>query len=276
VTERHPGSAGDFRNYIGMEFVRAEAGSMRVGRFEPICPARAAAEVQQQGDEPPSHGPRRDPRALWTAGDLRRCQERVARESTPGYTVVIERPFLIGKFPVTQAEWRRVMGTNPPVFQGPRVEGNSGRHPVDNVTWDDAQAFLARLNELEPGSRYRLPTELEWEYAARAGADVDLPWAELRDHAWLGLVDKGTTQPVGQKRPNAWGIRDMLGNVWEWVEDYYNHRLYSDPSPPRTGTVRVLRGGSFLGDVKNVSYFERGAGPGNGFDVGFRVVREID
>jgi formylglycine-generating enzyme required for sulfatase activity len=88
-------------------------------------------------------------------------------------------------------------------------------------------------------------------------------------------VDKGTTHPVGGKKPNAWGLHDMLGNVWEWVEDYYNEKQFADPTPPLTGTVHVLRGGSFTSDVKNATWSTHAAGPGNGYDVGFRIVRAI-
>jgi sulfatase modifying factor 1 len=220
-------------------------------------------------------GARVDPRALWSAEDYQRCQEMARRHATPGFRVTIDRPFYIGRHEVTQAQWRRVMGTNPSVFQGARVEGDADRHPVDSVTWEDAQAFIRRLNQLDTTAVYRLPTEFEWEYAARAGAERDLPWPQVRDHAWLADTDKGTTHPVGQKRANAWGLHDMLGNVWEWVYDFYNEKLFADPVPPQSGEVHVLRGGSFLGDVKNVSYFTHAGGPGNGFDVGFRVVREV-
>jgi formylglycine-generating enzyme required for sulfatase activity len=81
---------------------------------------------------------------------------------------------------------------------------------------------------------------------------------------------------VGQKEPNAWGLYDTLGNVWEWVQDYYNEKIFADPTPPDTGTVHVLKGASFVGDVKNLTYRTHGAGPANGWDVGFRVVREVE
>lgn len=242
---------------VGIEFVLIEPGTMLVGRFQPTCPDRGAEAV-----------------ALWTEEDHRRCEEIARRDATPGFTVRIERPFYIGKYEVTQAQWRAVMGSNPSHFQGARVAGDSDRHPVDNVTWEDAQAFVRRLGELDRSARYRLPTEFEWEYAARAGATDDLPWQEIREQAQMGLTDKGTPQPVGLKRPNAWGLHDTLGNVWEWVEDHYNEKLFPDPTPPRTGTTHVLRGGSFVGDVKNVTYFTHAGGPGNGWDVGLRVVRE--
>ena len=80
---------------------------------------------------------------------------------------------------------------------------------------------------------------------------------------------------VGTKKPNAWGLHDMLGNVWEWVSDYYNEKIFADPVPPRDGTTHVLKGGGFLGDVKNTTYSTHAAGPGDGFDVGFRIVRDL-
>jgi formylglycine-generating enzyme len=254
-------------NALGMELVRIEPGSMVVGRFQPACPV-----------PPPGGGaerPRTDSRTQWTAEDSRRCEEMVKRDAMPGFTVHIDRPYYIGKYEITQAQWRKVMGTNPSIFQGRKVSGDADRHPVENVTWHDVQAFLAKLNAMDTTARYRLPTEFEWEYAARAGANEEPAWAEIREQAQLALVDKGTTQPVGGKKPNAWGLYDTLGNVWEWVRDYYNEELFADPTPPRTGTEHVLRGGSFLSDVKNTTYFTHGAGPGSGFDVGFRIVAEV-
>src|SRR4030095_1781969 len=120
-----------------------------------------------------------------------------------GFTATIARAYYIGKYEVRQAEWTRVMGSNPSVFQGRNVPGDAGRHPVDNVTWADAQAFVRKLNALEPGARYRLPTEFEWEYAARAGATGEPSWDEIRQSAWQGDVDLGTTHPVGGKTPNG-------------------------------------------------------------------------
>ena len=269
-------------NDLGMEFVLIQPGSMQVGRFRPVCPTRGpngsptfAPPAATPAPAPATARPAPDPRTLWTDEDFRLCQEMAARDALPGFEVRIARPYYIGRYEVTQGEWRRVMGTNPSVFQGSRVQGDADRHPVENVAWDDAQAFVRRLNELDASARYRLPTEFEWEFAARAGASSDLTWAQIREQAQMGLTDKGTHQPVGQKRPNAWGLHDTLGNVWEWVEDYYNEKLFADPTPPTAGSTHVLRGGSFVGDVKNVTYFTHAGGPGNGWDVGFRVVREI-
>ena len=89
------------------------------------------------------------------------------------------------------------------------------------------------------------------------------------------MPERATTHPVGTKKPNAWGLHDMLGNVWEWVQDYDNEKIFADPLPPRRGKARVLKGGGFLADVKNAVYSTHAAGPGDGFDVGFRIVRDV-
>jgi formylglycine-generating enzyme len=245
-------------NAIGMELVLIQPGTMVVGRFQPVCPDSTAAP----GREPA------DPRMRWSAEDDRRCAELARRDARPGFTARIARPYYIGKYEVTQGEWTRVMGTNPSVFKG-------DRRPVDNVTWADAQAFVRRLNALDTTARYRLPTELEWEWAARAGADSEPAWPQIRASGWISDVDKGSTHPVGGKAPNAWGLHDTIGNVWEWVADLYNERPFPDPAPPTRGATHVLRGGSFLSDVKNATWFTHAGGPGSGFDVGFRVVREV-
>ena len=156
--------------------------------------------------------------------------------------------------------------------QGDKVTEPSDDFPVDSVTWNDTQAFINRLNGLEKTNLYRLPTEFEWEYAARAGATDDIPWNEIRPQAWNGGP---TTQAVGKMKPNAWGLHDMLGNVWEWVQEFYNEKIFADPTPPRSGSQHVLKGGGLLADVKNMTYMTHAAGPGSTFDVGFRIVREV-
>ena len=281
-----------YRNSLGMEFVRIEPGTMQVGVFQPVCPSpttgRGApappAGPDREGGPPPvgrggGRGPT-DPRAAWSEDDYKRCAELVAADSSPGFTVSIAKPFYLGKYEVTQEQWTKVMGTNPSVFQGAKVSGDASSHPVDNVTWADAQAFIKKLNALDRTSVYRLPTEFEWEYAGRAGDAGQTSWAVIRQVAVLGRggargpTGKATTAPVGSKPANAWGLHDMLGNVWEWVDDYYNDKLFADPKPPTRGTVRVLKGGGFLSDVKNAIYATHAAGPGSGFDVGFRVARD--
>ncbi len=252
-------------NAIGMEFVAIAPGTMVVGRFQPVCPKPQPKAADRAGD----------PRAYWNTDDFRRCQEMVKRDAMPGFTVRIPREYQIGKYEVTQGQWKRVMGNNPSRFQGASVKNTTDRHPVDNVSWADAQEFIRKLNALDKAARYRLPTEFEWEYAARAGATGEPSWDEIRASAWQSEVDLGTTHPVGGKKPNRWGLYDTLGNVWEWVADYYNEQLFAAPVPPKTGATHVLKGGSFVSDVKNATWTTHAGGPGSEFDVGFRVVREI-
>lgn len=166
------------------------------------------------------------------------------------------------------------MGFNPSLFNTEKVGMSTDLHPVGNVSWEMVQDFLTRLNAVDSIYSYRLPTEFEWEYAARAGNDKLLSWSDTGKQAWIQQTDKGTTKPVGTKSPNSWGIYDMLGNVGEWVQDYYNDDVLADPIPPSIGEVHVLKGGSITSDVTNATYLFHGGGPGNGYDVGFRLVRE--
>ncbi|WP_225000066.1 SUMF1/EgtB/PvdO family nonheme iron enzyme [Cesiribacter sp. SM1] len=244
-----------------MEFELIEPGSMVVGRVELECPS-------------PPDTREVDASVRWTEEDFKRCEELARRDSRPGFLVTINKPYYIGKYEVTQGQWKKVMGTNPSFFQESRVKGNADQHPVEGVSWEQAQAFIRKLNALDTAAVYRLPTEFEWEYAARAGADKLLSWAETKEQAWIQDTNKGSTQPVGKMKPNPWGLYDTIGNVWEWVEDYYNGKVYASPVPPDSGEVHVLKGGSFISDVVNATYFFHAGGPGNGYDVGFRLVRE--
>jgi sulfatase modifying factor 1 len=242
----------NYVNQVGMEFVLIKPGSMIVGKFEPT--------VGKPG------GRSKLPLASYELA------EKMAKEAyMPGFLVNIDQPYYIGKFEVTQEQWMKVMGKNPSIFQGEKMSESTDNHPVDNISWKDAQAFVKKLNALDKSHKYRLPTEFEWEYAARAGADDDIPWAEIRATAVLGGVNP---IEVGQKKPNAWGLFDMLGNVWEWTQDYYNEKIFADPIPPKSGKQRVLKGASFTGDVKNATYMTHAAGPGNGYDIGLRILME--
>ena len=155
--------------------------------------------------------------------------------------------FEIGKYPVTQKQWQDVMGTNPSRFSGDDL-------PVENVSWNDAQEFITKLNAMYPGKNYRLPTEIEWQYAARGGrlsngyeyAGSD----DLKEVGWYCDNSDGITHPVGQLKPNELGIYDMSGNVWEWCWDWYgDYPAEADNySGPPGGEYRVLRGGSWLSD----------------------------
>lgn len=285
-----------YKNSIAMEFVLIHPGEMQVGVFRPECPvpgapavtipardgvgasgagiaaAAAGASGRGRGRAPA------DPRTAWTPADYARCAELAKQDTSAGFSVAIKKAFYIGKYEVTQAEWKKVMGNNPSVFQGSKVQDDADRHPVDSVTWNDAQAFIRKLNTLEKTKLYRLPTEFEWEYAGRAGKPGQTDWTEIREVAVEQIGNLGpnaTTRPVGTKKPNAWGLYDMLGNVWEWVDDFYNEKMFADPVPPKHGTEHVLKGGGFASDVKNVIYATHGAGPGDGWNVGFRIVRDV-
>ena len=249
-----------FTNSIGIEFIRIQQGSFIMGKFEPTYP------------QPPSGTTTTGSAKGYNAEAYELAEQQAKQDALPGFTVIITKPFYIGKFEVTQSQWAKVMGSNPSVFQGDKIPGDASEHPVENVTWEDVQRFLKKLNRLDKARTYRLPTEFEWEYAARAGAAGDIPWSQLRKSAQIGLR---TTSKIGQKQPNAWGLYDTLGNVWEWVQDYYNEKMFADSIPATTGKVHVLKGASFTGDVKNATYMTHGAGPGNGWDVGFRIVMEI-
>ncbi len=154
--------------------------------------------------------------------------------------------FEIGKYEVKQGEWREIMGNNPSHF--PCGENC----PVEQVSWDDAQRFIGLLNARRDGYVYRLPTEAEWEYACRGGVP-DQKYCGGNDPqtvAWINLNSGDTTHPVGQKAANGFGLYDMSGNVWEWVQDWYKENYYfesptDNPIGPSSGVHRVNRGGSW-------------------------------
>ncbi len=179
--------------------------------------------------------------------------------------------FSLGKYEVTQAQWVAVMGEEP---------GCSVREcdtcPVVCVSWDDTQEFIAKLNEQESeaGYRYRLPTEAEWEYAARAGT-TEPRYGELDAIAWWDGNSGGRVHPVGQKRANAWGLHDMLGNVWEWTADWFRSYPGAEYEFDHTGSHRVNRGGGWYSYARNVrSAFRLYRSPGDRSNpFGFRLVR---
>ncbi len=188
--------------------------------------------------------------------------------------------FYIGKYEVTQAQWRKVMGKNPSHFK------DCGDNcPVESVSWTDVQSFIAELNGM--GSRkYRLPTEAEWEYAARDGGKAE-KWAgtssddKLADYAWYDANSGDRSHPAGKKKPNALGLYDMSGNVWEWTQDWFGESYYpssprDNPRGPDEGTARVLRGGCWLDRAQDCRTTIRYSfPPGTGFkSIGFRLIRQ--
>ncbi len=130
----------------------------------------------------------------------------------PQHRVRITKPFYLGKYPVTQEQWQAVMGDNPSHFKVPK-------NPVEEVSWDDCLQFLRRVNEKVGGGKFRFPTEAQWEYACRAGSTTHYCFGDedsgLSEYAWYAANSGGTPHPVGEKKPNAWGLYDMHGNIWQ-------------------------------------------------------------
>jgi formylglycine-generating enzyme required for sulfatase activity len=188
------------------------------------------------------------------------------------HQVTLTKGFYLQTTEVTQGQWKRVLGSNPSNFK------NCGDDcPVEKVSWSDIQEFIAELNRMEGGYKYRLPTEAEWEYAARAGTKG--PYAGGLDAmAWYKDTSGGKTHAVGMKRPNAWGLYDMHGNVWEWCQDRfggYPSGSVTDPKGASSGAGRVVRGGSWYDDARRCRSAYRGRDePGDRYDLlGFRLAR---
>jgi formylglycine-generating enzyme required for sulfatase activity len=193
-------------------------------------------------------------------------------DARPAHEVRITKSFQMGKYEVTQAQWEAVMDTNPSRFKGPDL-------PVENVSWSDAQNFLHKLNEKNDGYSYRLPSEAEWEYAARAGGNEYVGDSFKNQWIWEGPNSEGHTHPVGQENSNAWGVYDMLGNVWEWCQDWYDAEYYKnspseDPQGPPLGTAHAYRGGDWSCNTMYVQAFVRGTPRLQISSIGFRCVRE--
>jgi formylglycine-generating enzyme required for sulfatase activity len=184
--------------------------------------------------------------------------------------VTLSQGFGMAKTEVTQAQWEAVMGSNPSSSKGPNL-------PVENVSWEDAQAFISKLNEkkiLPQGWKFALPTEAQWEYACRSGEKGPYSGGSLDEVGWYDGNSGRETHEVAQKKPNALGLYDMHGNVWEWCADWREDTLKGgiDPVGPSSGALRVSRGGSW----SSVASFCRAAlrlwyGPGyRDYNLGFR------
>ena len=200
----------------------------------------------------------------------------VYESEKPVHTVRMTQPFYLGKYEVTQGQWQAVMGNNPSMFTG------DPNRPVEQVSWDDVQAFIRRLNSREGAATYRLPTEAEWEYAVRAGTTTrwsfDDDASQLGRYAWYDGNAGRQTHPVGQLQPNPWGLYDMHGNVWEWVQDWYGQYASGtaeNPEGPSSGADRVNRGGGWDSTARFCRAVHRsGDAPGFRFvSLGFRLLR---
>jgi len=192
--------------------------------------------------------------------------------------VNIEKAFHMGKYEVTQKQWREIMGDNPSHFKGDDL-------PVEKVSWDDVQEFIKKLNEKENTNKYRLPSEAEWEYACRAGTTTRYSFGDseskLGDYAWYRDNSDKKTHPVGQKKPNSWGLYDMHGNVLEWVRDSWHDSYDGAPADGSAwegdGAYRVIRGGSVDLDARSCLSARRGRDDPRerDSDLGFRLLKSL-
>ncbi len=200
-------------------------------------------------------------------------------DESPQHKVTLTRSFYLGIYEVTQGQWNAIMGNNPSYF--PKCGENC---PVEQVSWDEIQIFIQKLNSKEGTNTYRLPTEAEWEYAARAGTKTRYYWGNTIDSSYLyyeGSSGKGTHQ-VGQKKPNGFGLYDMSGNVWEWVQDifdesYYKNSSSTHPGGADLGTYRVSRGGSWYNDsrMNRISYRNNHTPDYRFYNLGFRIAKSL-
>ena len=212
---------------------------------------------------------------LIPAGTFLMGAEDSRADEKPVTKVTITQPFYFGKYEVTQEQWQAVMGNNPSHYKGTNL-------PVEQVSWNTAQVFLTNLNERVKSHRFRLPTEAEWEYACRAGTTTQYSFgdgdAELPDYGWFTGNAERKTHPVGEKKPNPWGLYDIHGNVWEWCQDWYAPYLggeVTDPTGPATGTNIVMRGGSWSHGARDLCSSYRFGRFKRDFpfrSIGFRVV----
>ena len=247
-------AAEAFRNDLGMRFILIPAGEFTMG----------TTEVEAARMEFPELKP----------DDV--------LDETPPHSVRITQPFYLGDTEVTQAAWYRVMENKPGEREfWQRIDWES--LPMATASWYMAARFVEELNKLDSRYHYRLPTEAEWEYAARAGSKGlrPVPVEELEEHAWFINNSGDKPHPVATRSPNAFGLYDMLGNVWEWVDDWYVRDAYAassstDPAGPTDGFAKVRRGGSYHCPVHLLRPAYRAANkPGTAYSVqGFRLVAE--
>lgn len=247
-----PLTAKDFTNSIGMKFKDIKSGSYLMGtatQSTASCPK----------DNPfTSQNERKDCVSKRTGS--------VSSNETPQHKVKV-KSFYMASTEVTQGQWYEVMGTNPAEHKN----GNPNM-PVEMVSWYDAQSFIKKLNKKEGTTKYRLPSEEEWEYAARAGSSGKWCFgsteSKLREYAWY---HGSSTHPVARKKANAWGLYDMHGNVWEWTSSWYSKNYNS----ARKHEYKVFRGGSYYDNANGTRSANRNSNSRDirYFDYGFRLAR---
>jgi formylglycine-generating enzyme required for sulfatase activity len=198
-------------------------------------------------------------------------------KASPPHKVTISQPFYMSKCPITRLEWTTVMEDNPANIK-------QSTRPAENISWYDAGKFIKKLNIMEKGDFYRLPTEAEWEYACRAGSTTRFFFgddvADLPRFAWFDENSGKMTHEVGELDPNPWGLHDMVGNIWEWCSDWftkYPEEDVTDPKGAEFGTVKAFRGGSGNRQSKYcVSAFRNFIEPKfRGGALGLRLVRKL-
>lgn len=218
------------------------------------------------------------PRGELVMGDMVECFENGCHRRP--HPVRISSDFWIGQTEVTQRLWKAVTGKNPACFWY-----LGGNHPVERVSWNDCQEFIRMLNALISGGGFRLPSEAEWEYACRAGTVATAEYQgddrkELREFAWFSDNCSLGTHAVALKRPNAWGLYDMQGNVWEWCQNWYGEHPSSpvaDPAGPPSFGDKVVKGGACgFGPLKCSPAVRGRSGPEKRHkDLGFRLARDL-
>ena len=226
------------------------------------------------------------PKGTFMMGSPESEQGRQKNENQ--HEVMISKDYYLGVYEVTQAQYEKVIGKNPSLYQGAIVGNENADLPVENVSWHDAVEFCKKLSDLpeekKAGRVYRLPTEAQWEYACRAGSKTAYSFDDeeglLPEYGWFNRNSSNRTHTVGLLEPNAWGLYDMHGNIWEWCSDWYEeypNGAVSDPTGRKEGSLRVHRGGSWdvvAASCRSADRYRLNPSPrgGNGLeDYGFRV-----
>jgi len=266
-----------FKKMITVCFLGALLGVPLVSADKEAAPEKAVAAPEKNLTVDLGNGVKLE-LVLIQPGTFMMGAENITDNEKPVHKVTLTKPFYMGKYEVTQEQWQLVAGDNPSQFK----EGaDAGRRPVEQVSWDDINTkFLPKLAERMPkGLKARLPTEAEWEYSCRAGTTGDYA-GELDDMGWYSENSEDKSHPVGKKKPNAWGLYDMHGNVWEWCADLkadYTADAVTDPRGATSSKFRMGRGGAWcVGDNYSKSAFrDWGTQDFRSIRLGFRLAVDV-